>query len=75
MYKTKTGVIHLLRQLRKCINTSYCIINELEAHQTTGVVHRDVDGPLHTENMPAALHKLKELGVSDWAVIHCPEIG
>ena len=55
--------------------TNYCIINELEAQQTTGVVLRSADGTLHTENMPTALNKLKELGVSDWAVIHCPEIG
>jgi len=25
--------------------------------------------------MPKALEKLKELGVSTWAVIHCPEVG
>ena len=55
--------------------TDYCVINELEAQQTTGVTLRDDDGTLHTENMPAALAKLKELGVSTWAVIHCPEIG
>ena len=55
--------------------TNYCVINELEAQQTTGVMLRDENGTLHTENMPAALQKLKELGVSDWAVIHCPEIG
>ncbi len=55
--------------------TDYCVINELEAQQTTGVLLRDEDGKLHTENMPAALAKLKELGVSTWAVIHCPEIG
>ncbi|MBO5322504.1 MAG: carbohydrate kinase family protein [Oscillospiraceae bacterium] len=55
--------------------TNYCIINELEAQQTTGVVLRSADGTLHLENMPAALNKLKELGVADWAVIHCPEIG
>ncbi len=53
----------------------YCVINELEAQQTTGVCLRDEDGNLHTENMPAALQKLKELGVSTWAVIHCPEVG
>ena len=53
----------------------YCVINELEAQQTTGVCLRDDDGTLHTENMPAALKKLKELGVSTWAVIHCPEVG
>ena len=53
----------------------YCVINELEAQQTTGVRLRDPDGTLHTENMPEALRKLKELGVSTWAVIHCPEVG
>ena len=55
--------------------SDYCVINELEAQQTTGVLLRDEDGTLHTENMPAALNKLKELGVSTWAVIHCPEVG
>ena len=55
--------------------TNYCVINELEAQQTTGVRLRDEDGTLHIDNMESALRKLKELGVSDWAVIHCPEIG
>ena len=55
--------------------TDYCVINELEAQQTTGVLLRDDSGKLHTENMPDALKKLKELGVSTWAVIHCPEVG
>lgn len=53
----------------------YCVINELEAQQTTGVCLRDENGILHTENMHEALRQLKELGVSTWAVIHCPEIG
>ena len=53
----------------------YCIINELEAQQTTGIMLRDEDGTLHRENMPAALARLKEIGVSTWAVIHCPEMG
>ncbi|MBR2081326.1 MAG: carbohydrate kinase family protein [Oscillospiraceae bacterium] len=53
----------------------YCVINELEAQQTTGVLLRDEDGILHRENLPAALTKLRELGVSTWAVIHCPELG
>ena len=53
----------------------YCVINELEAQQTTGVLLRDQDGCLHPENMPVALSRLKELGVSTWAVIHCPELG
>ena len=53
----------------------YCIINELEAQQTTDICLRDDSGNLHTENMKAALQKLKALGVSTWAVIHCPEMG
>lgn len=53
----------------------YCIINELEAQQTTGIDLRGGDGVLHPENMEAALKRLFELGVSTWAVIHCPEMG
>lgn len=55
--------------------TDYCIINELEAQRTTGVTLRSADGSLLTANIPAALHRLKELGVSTWAAIHCPEGG
>jgi sugar/nucleoside kinase (ribokinase family) len=53
----------------------YCIINETEATGVTGVPLRTEDGALLTENMPLALQKMKELGVSTWAVIHCPEAG
>ncbi len=53
----------------------YCVINELEASQTTGITLRDSEGNLMKENLPKALAKLKELGVSTWAVIHCPELG
>lgn len=53
----------------------YCVINELEAQQTTGVCLREEDGTLHPENMPVALEKIKEMGVARWAVIHCPEMG
>lgn len=53
----------------------YCVINELEAQQTTGVLLRDEKGTLHEENMYTALVKLKEMGISTWAVIHCPELG
>lgn len=55
--------------------TDYCIINELEAEQSTGVPLRGKDSALIKENIPAALRRLKELGVSAWAVIHCPEGG
>lgn len=53
--------------------TDYCVINELEAQQVTGVTLREDDGTLHPENMQAALEQIKALGVSTWAVIHCPE--
>lgn len=55
--------------------TDYCIINEVEAQATTGIELRKEDGQLIKENMPLALKKIKELGVSTWAVIHCPEVG
>ena len=55
--------------------TDYCVINEVEASASTGIELRTEDGQLIKENMPAALKALKELGVSTWAVIHCPEIG
>jgi len=53
----------------------YCIINESEASATTGIELRDANGALLAENMPAALQKMKALGVAEWAVIHCPEAG
>ncbi len=55
--------------------TDYCIINELEAQQTTGIALRAEDGTLLRENLKPALEKLRALGVSTWAVIHCPELG
>jgi len=55
--------------------TDYCVINELEAQASTGVVLRGENGELLAQNLPQALRKLKQLGVSTWAVIHCPEGG
>lgn len=55
--------------------TDYCVINEVEASATTDIELRTADGKLLMENMPLALKKMKELGVSTWAVIHCPEVG
>lgn len=55
--------------------TDYCIINELEAQQITGVLLRDEEERLYAEHMEEALGRMKELGVSAWAVIHCPEGG
>lgn len=55
--------------------TDYCVINEVEAQQTTGVELRTDDGRLLVDNMPKALKIMKEMGVSTWAVIHAPEGG
>ena len=55
--------------------TDYCVINELEAQQITDVPLRDESEKLYPENMKEALERMKELGVSTWAVIHCPEGG
>lgn len=53
----------------------YCIINELEAMQTTGIPLRTDNGALCRDHLRPTLERLKELGVSTWAVIHCPELG
>lgn len=55
--------------------TDYCVINELEAQQVTGILLRDSKGQLYPEHMQAALEQMGKLGVSTWAVIHCPEGG
>lgn len=55
--------------------TDYCVINEAEAQATTGVQLTDDAGSLIRGNIRAALEKMKALGVSTWAVIHCPEGG
>ena len=55
--------------------TDYCIINELEAQQSTGVPLRNEHGAMLREHMADALGALLKLGVSTWVVIHCPEGG
>lgn len=55
--------------------TDYCIINEVEAQATTGIQLLDGKGKLIRENLTEALKAMKALGVSTWAVIHCPEGG
>lgn len=54
--------------------TDYCIINEIEAQQATGVALREGE-TLLVENMQKALAALFDMGVSTWAVIHAPEGG
>lgn len=55
--------------------TDYCIINELETQQITGVPLRSVQGVMFAENMRMALEALKAMGVGRWSVIHAPEGG
>ncbi|MGM0239938.1 carbohydrate kinase family protein [Enterococcus sp. AZ103] len=53
--------------------TNYCIINELEAEQATGIQLKDENGKLIEEKCQAVLQTIKEMGVKDWVVIHSPE--
>ncbi len=55
--------------------TDYCVINESEAQALTGVRLADESGKLIRENVTAALEAMKAMGVSTWAVIHCPQGG
>jgi sugar/nucleoside kinase (ribokinase family) len=55
--------------------TDYCVINEVEAAQVTGIALRDKNGNLRNANIPKALSYMKRYGVSTWAVIHAPEGG
>lgn len=52
--------------------TDYCTINEMEAESITGVSLLD-KGRLLENNIPKALDTLKDMGVSEWAVIHSPK--
>lgn len=55
--------------------TNYCIINEVEAERTTSIALRDNDNIINEEKMVLALAAIKEMGVSDWVVVHAPEGG
>jgi sugar/nucleoside kinase (ribokinase family) len=47
----------------------------MEAQQTTGIMLRDPEDRFIEENIPAALVRMLDMGVSEWAVIHSPEGG
>lgn len=53
----------------------YIVINEVEAERISGIQLRDENDTLIKENLIKALTELKRMGVSTWAVIHCPELG
>ena len=53
--------------------TNYCIINETEAGRTVGIQLRDEEDNLIVDEIGNVLRALMDMGVKDWAVIHCPE--
>ncbi|MCL1837675.1 MAG: PfkB family carbohydrate kinase, partial [Treponema sp.] len=53
----------------------YCVINEIEAGQISGIPLRDRQGCLIAAHLPEALRVIQNFGVSRWAVIHSPEGG
>jgi len=54
-------------------HATYCVINETEAQEITGIILRDDAGTLVEENAAPALRALRREGVAKWAVIHTPE--
>jgi hypothetical protein len=50
------------------------IINETEAERTTGIILRSTEGIIE-KNMIMALNAIKDMGVSQWVVVHAPEGG
>lgn len=54
--------------------TDYCSVNEVEAESITGIPMLD-DGRIMEERVEEVLRKLKEMGVTTWAVIHSPQCG
>lgn len=52
--------------------TDYLTLNELEAGMTVGISLRE-DHLLQTDRMEEVLHRLRQMGVKKWVVIHCPE--
>jgi sugar/nucleoside kinase (ribokinase family) len=55
--------------------SDHCIINELEAQQTTNIQLRSENDELITDNIYWALRKMMDMGVSTWTIIHAPEGG
>jgi sugar/nucleoside kinase (ribokinase family) len=51
----------------------YCIINEVEAGRTTGVIMRDGER-LMEENIEKGVRALAGMGVGRWTIVHMPEL-
>ena len=55
--------------------TDYCIINETEASKITGLDIYGHDGKIDSEKIKAVCLALRELGVSEWVIIHSRDAG
>lgn len=53
----------------------YFIVNEIESGRTVGISLRDENDRLLVDRIPEVLHRLKDMGVKRWVVIHAPEGG
>lgn len=53
--------------------TDYCIINEIEASRTTGMVIRDDHDVLLVDQVRLVCRALLDMGVGQWAIIHARE--
>lgn len=54
---------------------NYAVMNEIEACGVSKLAARKADGRLNTENIRRTLELFFEYGVSELAVVHCPEAG
>ncbi len=52
----------------------YVVINEVEGGMLCGISPRDESGRLNLDNLQAICIKLKEKGIKDTVVLHCPEL-
>lgn len=55
--------------------TDNAIMNEIEGCGVSGLAPRDADGRIIVENIRSTLEKILDRGVSERAIIHCPEAG
>lgn len=53
----------------------YAIMNEIEAGRVAETEPRDEEGKIIEDNLRKICEKLFKLGVSEWVVIHMPELG
>ncbi|MBR5601977.1 MAG: carbohydrate kinase family protein, partial [Clostridia bacterium] len=55
--------------------TDNAIMNEIEGCGVSGLAPRDGNGKIIVENIRQTLEKILACGVSERAIIHCPEAG